>query len=304
MTPVKKGAIKQWLKRYPVLIRMKRAWVTLFLDLDARDRETIEGLPLFSPGSCGPPSALAKLTVLCANQTFPFLVHLLHEIGAGRRVSAMPAASFCMDEQAVSSSQRLKEVFDKHGSDKATEHDYHRIYGAILREGDWVRSVLEIGLGSNHEDVVSHMGRAGRPGASLRAFRDYLPNAMIYGADVDRRILFEEERIKTFFVDQTDLSSFDALGQRVDRNFDLIVDDGLHSPNANIAVLAFSLKRLKPGGWIVIEDIAERSLPVWEVIAALLPLDYEPHLISGKAGMVFAVQRNPAAAVTLDYSVS
>jgi len=301
---MKTEVIEQWLKRYPVLIRMKRAWLTLFLDLDARDRATIEGLPLFSPGSCGQPEALAKLTILCANQTFPFLVHLLHEIGACRRVTATPAASFCTDEQAVSSSQRLKELFDKHGSDKATEHDYHHVYGEILREGDCVRSVLEIGLGSNHEDVVSHMGRAGRPGASLRAFREYLPNAMIYGADVDRRILFEEERIKTFFVDQTDLSSLDALGQRIDRNFDLIVDDGLHSPNANIAVLAFSLKRLKPGGWIVVEDIAERSLPVWEVIAALLPVEYAPHLISGKAGMVFAVQRNPAAVTIQEYSVS
>jgi hypothetical protein len=303
MTSMKKGTIKQWLRRYPVLVRMKRAWLTLFLDLDARDRATIEGLPLFSPGSSGQPEVLAKLTILSANQTFPFLVHLLREVGVCRRVSEIPAGSFCTDEQAISSSQRLKELFDKHGSDKATEHDYHHVYGAILREGSWVRSVLEIGLGSNHDDVVSHMGRAGRPGASLRAFREYLPNAMIYGADVDRRILFEEERIQTFFVDQTDLSSLDALGQCVSRNFDLIVDDGLHSPNANIAVLAFSLKRLKPGGWIVVEDIAERSLPVWEVIAALLPLNYEPHLISGKAGMLFAVQRSPAA-VLQDYSVS
>ena len=30
------------------------------------------------------------------------------------------------------------------------------------------------------------------------------PNAQIYGADIDKNILKDEERIKTFYVDQTD----------------------------------------------------------------------------------------------------
>jgi hypothetical protein len=46
------------------------------------------------------------------------------------------------------------------------------------------------------------MGRTGTPGASLRAWRDYFPNAEIYGADIDREILFEEERISAFYVNQ------------------------------------------------------------------------------------------------------
>jgi hypothetical protein len=39
----------------------------------------------------------------------------------------------------------------------------------------------------------------------------------------------------------------------------------------NLAVLAFGLKRLKNRGWLVIEDIPERAVPVWELVAALLP---------------------------------
>ena len=44
----------------------------------------------------------------------------------------------------------------------------------------------------------------GKPGASLRVWRDYFPNAIIYGADIDKDILFAEERIKTFYIDQLD----------------------------------------------------------------------------------------------------
>ena len=39
----------------------------------------------------------------------------------------------------------------------------------------------------------------GKPGASLRAWRDYFENALIYGADIDKNILFKENRINTFF---------------------------------------------------------------------------------------------------------
>ena len=70
-------------------------------------------------------------------------------------------------------------------------------------------NILEIGLGTNNVDVVSNMGRDGIPGASLRAFRDYLINSKIYGADIDKSILFSEERIETYFVDQTNDTSFE-----------------------------------------------------------------------------------------------
>jgi SAM-dependent methyltransferase len=151
--------------------------------------------------------------------------------------------------------------------------------------------MLEIGLGTNNTDVVSNMGQMGRPGASLRAFRDFLPNAEIYGADIDKRILFKEERISTFFVDQTDLNSFAELDANVSKKFDLIIDDGLHSPNANIAVLIFALTRLKRDGWLVIEDVNHDALPVWQVVAALLPGDFKPYIIEARVHLVFAIQK-------------
>ena len=40
-------------------------------------------------------------------------------------------------------------------------------------------------MGTNKPGLVSTMGASHTPGASLRAFRDYLPNAIVHGADVD-----------------------------------------------------------------------------------------------------------------------
>jgi SAM-dependent methyltransferase len=179
------------------------------------------------------------------------------------------------------------------GSDKATVHDYHHLYGAVLvtvRETE--AAVLEIGLGTNNTDMVSNMGPAGVPGASLRAFRDFLPRGQVFGADVDKRILFSEERIGTFYVDQTKPNSFGALDTNLGgRLFDLVIDEGLHSPNANIATLTFALQKLKPGGHAVIEDIHARSLPIWDLLGMILPRDYVASILQAKEGFLFVVRK-------------
>ena len=136
------------------------------------------------------------------------------------------------------------------------------------------------------------MGNNWIPGGSLRAFRDFLPEeCRIYGADIDKRILFTENRIDTFFVDQTDLSSFDELSNNTPEKIDLIIDDGLHAPNANIALLSFSFNKLDIGGWVVIEDIAHEAAPFWQIVEKLIPPNYETYLIKAKKELVFAVQK-------------
>jgi hypothetical protein len=136
------------------------------------------------------------------------------------------------------------------------------------------------------------MGASGKPGASLRAFRDFCSNAQVFGADIDRRVLFEEDRIHTYYVDQTHLSSFHELSANLpDRLFDLVIDDGLHSPNANIATMLFALTILKPSAFFVVEDISPSSVPVWQVIAALLPESYRPKIIQAKSALLFIVQK-------------
>ena len=186
-----------------------------------------------------------------------------------------------LDSDAVA----LGELLLKHGSDKSTHHDYHEIYAALLDRNQQLR-ILEIGLGSNNWAIQSNMGLNGRPGASLRAFRDWAPNAVLLGADVDRGILFEEERISTFFVDQTDAGSLKALVSQVGSNFDLIIDDGLHLPHANLNTIEALLPLLKPGGTMVIEDIDPVHLHYWHVASGILK---NTSLLERRGGYLFVI---------------
>ena len=245
---------------------------------------------MFSPCSAGSARSRATLTIQAANQTFPLLLELLSH--AGRHIEApVLIESYVDDDDKRAAAERLKELCDHYGSDKA-QHKYHLLYGSLFAERKSITSVLEVGLGTNNLDVVSNMGVDGKPGASLRAFREFFPQARIFGADVDRRILFAEERIATFFVDQTNPGSFAGLAEAVDATeFDLIIDDGLHSPNANLATVLFGLDRLKAGAFLVVEDIAPAALPLWQVIAALMPSAYESRVIAAKRSFLFLVQR-------------
>ena len=169
--------------------------------------------------------------------------------------------------------KELAQLLAQYESDKSTKHDYHRVYAALLqgKRGLPLR-ILEIGLGTNNTNIPSNMGRDGKPGASLRAFRDWGKNFSVYGADIDKDILFSEERISTFFVNQTDTHTLNDLSLHFPaQSFDLVIDDGLHTPWANLNTINFALKLIKPGGYIVIEDILERHLSQWKVFMPLLP---------------------------------
>ncbi|UCG35435.1 MAG: hypothetical protein JSW17_01145 [Candidatus Omnitrophota bacterium] len=246
----------------------------------------------FAPNSAGSIKGRAILTMLSAQQTFPLICELMKALEYPA-VAMKQIESICTKDISILAAKQLADLFNKYGSDKSSLHNYHLIYGSILagRHSDQV-TIFEIGIGTTNIDVVSHMCQGGYPGASLRAFRDFLPNSMIYGADIDRNIIFQEERIKTFFLDQTDLNSFNevsiALGNE---KFDLIIDDGLHSPNANIATLIFALEKLKPHGWFVVEDVHTSSLPIWKVISAIIPNRYFPFICEAKNGYLF-VMRN------------
>jgi hypothetical protein len=253
--------------------------------------DILEAFPAFAPNSDGDYADKAGLTIASVNRTLPRLTALIETAGV-RMAREAPITSFPASDADREAAAALKVFLDQHGSDKAGYHDYHHFYGPILKDRAAVTGVLEVGMGTNNVDVVSHMGAGGSPGASLRAFRDFLPGAQVFGADIDRGILFQEERIKTFFVDQTDPATFEALGKSVaTADFDLIIDDGLHSPDANIETLRFGLPRIKVGGWMVVEDIAASAVPVFEVISALLPAAFETHILAARGGYIFAVKR-------------
>tara|TARA_B100000963_G_scaffold345293_1_gene349244 strand:+ start:252 stop:959 length:708 start_codon:yes stop_codon:yes gene_type:complete len=156
--------------------------------------------------------------------------------------------------------QDLKVLMDNYGSDKGgknNEHNFAQYYSEIFHnQKDKIENFLEIGLGTNDINMPSNMGKDGKPLASLRAWRDYFKNANIYGADIDRNILNDENRIKTFYVDQTNPESIKDLFFKIgNKKFDIILEDGLHEFNANICFFENSIKFLKSDGTYIIEDV-------------------------------------------------
>lgn len=161
---------------------------------------------------------------------------------------------------------RMCRVMTRCGSDKARAHKYTAIYSALLksRYGQRLR-IVELGLGTNNPDAPSTMGVFALPGASLRGWRELFPQSLVYGADIDRNILFQENRIKTFYCNQLDTSSIRGLWSQPDLQdgADIIIDDGLHTLEANVSFLENSLEYLRPGGFYITEDILREAVGAW-----------------------------------------
>ena len=146
----------------------------------------------------------------------------------------------------------LSELGKLYGSDKPVQYTpFYDLLFASMRER--VRSVFEIGIFK---------------GGSLRMWRDYFPNAHIYGMDILEDRIFQEDRITTFQGNQASLAAFAPVLNHAP--LDLIVDDGSHDPNHQVANAEFLVPHLKPGGIYVIEDI---NPPMLEV-SSRLPFEH------------------------------
>ena len=177
------------------------------------------------------------------------------------------------DYKNIHYSKNNKNILSKlcgiHGSDKGyinfksktifgwKAHTYSNYYYSLFNHcKDQIKLVFECGIGTNNSNLPSNMSSKGKPGASLRVWKKYFLNAQIYGADIDKNILFSEDRIKTYFVDQLDKSTIKTMWSNIQKkNFDIIIDDGLHTEEANINLFINSFSKLKKNGIYIIEDI-------------------------------------------------
>jgi predicted O-methyltransferase YrrM len=132
----------------------------------------------------------------------------------------------------------LCEIATKHRADKATTWGYTPIYFEWLNRG--AQTVLEIGVYG---------------GASLFTWRDFFPEARIYGVDIDMHY-FEPDgdaRIKTITCDayNRDVMAphLAAIGP-----IDFIVDDCVHMKDEQVELLNQLWPSLRPGGVYAIEE--------------------------------------------------
>lgn len=156
----------------------------------------------------------------------------------------------------------LCDIMREEKSDKSTGHNYTTVYNHLFQPlKDLDVKLLEVGLGTNNVDVPSNMGANGTPKASVRGWRRYFKNAEIHGADVDKRILIDEEtengKIHTHHIDQLDLDVITKFKKSFNLGFkfDIIIDDGLHTAKANINLFEYLNDMLNVGGYYIIEDL-------------------------------------------------
>lgn len=147
----------------------------------------------------------------------------------------------------------LTEIANKYGTDKGTtfypSHGFSEIYDDFfINKRNDVLKVLEIGIDK---------------GNSLRMWRDYFPNAIIYGLDVQTHQFFSEERISTHYANQSSKDDIDSFINEFGGEFDVIIDDGGHDPRYQQMSLGFLFKDLKSDGVYIVEDLHTSFMDGW-----------------------------------------
>lgn len=143
----------------------------------------------------------------------------------------------------------LDKLFRQTKADKGSKHHhYHLIYGKDFKNlrGQKI-SILEVGIWK---------------GASHEAWLEYFPNAMVYGIDTFQRIdpnsvpILDHSRMNWMVADSMNA----GLPQKIrkewgqDIQFDIIIDDGKHTPAANTKTFRNLFQFLKPDGSYYVED--------------------------------------------------
>lgn len=181
-------------------------------------------------------------------------------------------------------STELCHIMARNGSDKGLGwHNYTRLYepllaGLVSTFQSRNLNIFEVGLGSRDPSIPSNMGPQFRTGASLFGWSEFLPEAEVWGADVDPKIRVEiGGRLRSFVVDQLDTPSIASMWADpllCDEQFHFIVDDGLHDFPANANLLRNSWHKLRSGGIYIIEDILTTQISSFKDLAVeFLALD-------------------------------
>ena len=162
----------------------------------------------------------------------------------------------------------LCEIMGRNRSDKGDKeiksswHNYTTFYYSIFKDicKNKLR-IFELGIGTNNPRIASNMGIYGRPGASLYGWEEFFPNSEIYGADIDKNIIFNTERIKTYYCDQKNPIIIKEMWNKkeLEENFDIIIEDGLHTFDANVCFFENSIDKLNSKGYYIIEDLNSKD---------------------------------------------
>jgi len=138
-------------------------------------------------------------------------------------------------------------------------HSYTSFYHNLFKDKrNEVKKVFEMGIGfpGTMGHVEKKIGKPYITGASLMMWRDYFPNATVYGADWDGRAMVEgEERIKTFICDERYAQDIKLMIDKTGRDIDIFIDDGAHEHKFQVFLAKTVLPLLKKDVIYIIEDV-------------------------------------------------
>lgn len=146
-------------------------------------------------------------------------------------------------------------------------HGYTPYYDQLLSaRRNEIQSVLEIGIAG---------------GASLKMWRDYFSDAIIFGCDNDPKCIFKDDDILCFYLDQ---SNPDFLKEDIwchwFEQVDLIIDDGSHKSEDQYKTANALVPFLAPRGIYIIEDVAHPEEVTPHLNAKYEVIDFRLNLLS------------------------
>lgn len=122
---------------------------------------------------------------------------------------------------------------------------------------DYLRITAEIGPAA----VICEVGVLG--GASLAMWRELCPDAVIIGVDRDAGATWPDGTLRVI-ASQDDPELTERVSALAPGGCDLIVDDASHIGHLTLATFAWLWPLVRPGGYYVVEDWADRRMfPDW-----------------------------------------
>lgn len=162
-------------------------------------------------------------------------------------------------------------------------HDYIPGYTDLFEsKRTSVQCVIEIGIGlGGHYESMLNIHPDFRIGNCLKMWRDYFPNAHIYGLDIiECPELSNESRITTFVADQSNHEDlFRVISTIGEQNtVDIIIDDGSHLLEHQVISFMFLSKYLSTeGGIYVIEDVQSAHIESFKTLG-VFPEDFREYI--------------------------
>jgi len=151
---------------------------------------------------------------------------------------------------------KIRELFDKYHPTKFRVN-YEGAYWAYFKNlQEQTKSVLEIGVES---------------GNSLYVWRDFFPNARIFGIDKNPecvKLTNEDNRIIVKCGDQSDVEFLKKINKQAG-GFDIIIDDGSHCPEHQILTFETLFPLMRSNGIYVCEDMSNGVFKAIDYFAGL-----------------------------------